>query len=71
MDSLGTFEDAVRITTQMAGIEGEPVIVREKRTNHLIEIFLENLTGSQIREMKEEFYSEYINKPVLQYKFER
>jgi protease IV len=71
VDSLGTFEDAVRITTQIAGIEGEPVIVREKKTNHLIELFLENLTGSQIREMKEEFYSEYINKPVLQYKFER
>lgn len=71
VDSLGTFEDAIRMTSQIAGIEGEPVIVREKRTNHLIEIFLENLTGSQIRELKEEFYSEYINKPVLQYKFER
>lgn len=71
VDSLGTFEDAIRMTSRIAGIEGEPVIVREKRTNHLIEIFLENLTGSQIRELKEEFYSEYINKPVLQYKFER
>jgi protease IV len=71
VDSLGTFEDAVRITSRIAGIEGEPVIVREKKKNHLIELFLENLTGSQIKELKEEFYSEYINKPVLQYKFER
>jgi len=71
VDSLGTFEDAIRITSQIAGIEGEPVIVREKKTNHLIELILENLTRNQLRELKEEFYSEYINKPVLQYKFER
>ncbi|MCX7877489.1 MAG: signal peptide peptidase SppA [Ignavibacteria bacterium] len=64
IDSLGTFEDAVRITSQMAGIEGEPKLIREKKK---ISIF-EEIIGSRIEDithLKEKLFQE----PILQYKF--
>ena len=47
IDSLGTFEDAIRITSKMAGIEGEPRIVREKKKFS----FFESLLGSKIEDV--------------------
>ena len=64
VDSLGTFEDAVRITSRMAGIEGEPRIVREKKRFS----FFEKLMGSTMEDvtaMKQKLFEE----PILQYKF--
>lgn len=64
IDSLGTFEDAVRITSQMAGIEGEPKIIRQKKKIS----FMEELIGSEIEEItniKDKIFQE----PILQYKF--
>jgi protease-4 len=64
IDSLGTFEDAVRITSKMAGIEGEPRLVREKKKFSLFEEFL----GSKMEDVtaiKEKLFEE----PILQYKF--
>jgi protease-4 len=64
IDSLGTFEDAIRITSKMAGIEGEPRIVREKKKISLFETIIggtmEDVTG-----IKEKLFEE----PILQYKF--
>jgi len=71
VDSLGTFQDAVRIAGQIAKIDGEPSIVREKNKRNFIEFFLEGMSGSQLKDIKEEISSEFLNKPVLQYKFER
>lgn len=64
VDSLGTFEDAIRITSKMAGIEGEPRIVREKKKFS----FFEELLGSKMEDVtaiKEKLFEE----PILQYKF--
>lgn len=64
IDSLGTFEDAVRITGKMAGIEGEPRIVREKKKFS----FFEEVIGSKMEDvtgLKEKLFEE----PILQYKF--
>jgi protease IV len=64
IDSLGTFEDAIRITGRMAGIEGEPRIVREKKKFSLFEEIL----GSKMEDVtaiKEKLFEE----PILQYKF--
>jgi protease-4 len=64
IDSLGTFEDAIRITGRMAGIEGEPRIVREKKRFSLFEEIL----GSKMEDVtaiKEKLFEE----PILQYKF--
>jgi protease-4 len=64
IDSLGTFEDAIRITSRMAGIEGEPRIVREKKRFSIFE----ELLGSKMEDVtaiKEKLFEE----PILQYKF--
>ncbi len=71
VDSLGTFQDAIRIAGQIAKIDGEPSIVREKNKRNFIEFFLEGMSGTQLKDIKEEISSEFLNKPVLQYKFER
>lgn len=64
IDSLGTFEDAVRITGKMAGIEGEPRLVREKKKFSFFEKMLGG-TVEDITAMKEKLFEE----PILQYKF--
>ena len=65
VDSIGTFEDAIRITAKMAGIEGEPRIIRERRSHSLFERLIgtsvEDITG-----IKQKLFDE----PILQYRFE-
>src|SRR5205085_6460117 len=64
VDSLGTFEDAVRITSKMAGIEGEPRLIREKKRFSLFEKFI-GATADDVASLKARFFEE----PLLQYKF--
>ena len=64
VDSIGTFEDAVRITSRMAGIEGEPRIVREKKKFSFFEKLL-GTTMEDVTSMKQKLFEE----PILQYKF--
>lgn len=71
VDSLGTYEDAIRIAGQIAKIKGEPSIVREKSRRNFVEYLIEGMTGNPLKEIKEELDTEFLNKPVLQYKFER
>ncbi len=70
VDSLGTYEDAVRIAAGMCGIEGEPVIVREKERLSLAERIIDGFSNNEIKSIKEELKTEFINQPLLQYKFE-
>lgn len=71
VDTIGTFQDAIKIAADIAGIKGEPTIVREKLKRGVIDIFFNSSAGSELRELKEEFKNEFINTPVLQYKFEK
>jgi protease IV len=71
VNSIGTLEDAIRIAGVMAKIDGEPAIVKEKGKRNILDYFLENTSGNQINVLKEDIYNEFLNKPVLQYKFER
>jgi len=71
VDSLGTFEDAIRIAGRMGGIEGEPTIVKEKTRLGIVEQLMEGSTSSEIKELKQDLKNEFIDKPVLQYKFEK
>jgi protease-4 len=64
VDSLGTFEDAIRITSKMAGIEGEPRIIREKKR---ISIF-EELIGTELEDVTD-IKNRLFEEPILQYKF--
>ena len=64
IDSLGTFEDAVRITSKMAGIEDEPRIIREKKKFSIFE----ELLGTKLEDVtniKDKLFEE----PILQYKY--
>lgn len=63
IDSLGTLEDAIRITAKMAGIEDEPRIVKLRKRTSLFQFFLEN-EFEEIKDIKQKFFEE----PILQYK---
>ncbi len=62
IDTLGSFEDAVRIAAEMAEIEGEPKVVREYKPKQTIWDLLGSLAG----EIKEIGYGE-INSPRVMY----
>ncbi|MBP9192835.1 MAG: signal peptide peptidase SppA [Ignavibacteria bacterium] len=70
VDSIGTYEDAIRIAGRMAGIDGEPVIVKEKVRLSFVERILEGFSNNEIKSIKEDLQNEFINQPLLQYKFE-
>jgi protease-4 len=64
VDTLGTYEDAVLIAAEVAGIEGEPSLVRErKRANWWISMLGD--AGETLREFKQEI----LDRPVLSYRF--
>jgi protease IV len=69
IDKVGTFDDAIATASEMAGIEGEPTIVKEKKRTSLIERILDSFTRSEIKDIKDEIKNEYLNQPILQYKY--
>ncbi len=67
VDTLGTLEDAIKIAGNMAGIKGEPKIVKEKKKKPgLFDLILDSKTVENFGEIKNFF----LNQPVLQYKCE-
>lgn len=64
IDSLGTFEDAVRITAKLAGIEGEPRLVRKKKKFSIFE----ELLGTKLEDVTN-LKNKLFEEPILQYKF--
>ena len=64
IDSIGTFEDAIRITSKMAGIEGEPRIVKERRRYSVFE----RLIGTSVDELTG-IKQKLFNEPILQFRF--
>jgi len=69
IDSLGTLEDAVKIAANVSGIEGEPTIIKEKERYTLIERILDTFSNGELKSIKEEIKSEFLEQPILQYKF--
>jgi protease-4 len=66
VDTLGTLEDAIKIAKNMAGIKGEPKIVKEKKKKNLLDIIFETKTVENLETLKNFF----LNQPVLQYRCE-
>ncbi len=64
VDTIGTFEDAVHIAGALAGIEGEPAIVKERKRQAWFESMFGD-AGDALRELKQEL----LNRPVLSYRF--
>jgi protease-4 len=69
IDSLGTFDDAIMMAARMAGIEGEPAIVRKKERITFFEMLIESISKNELKEVKDELKGEFLDQPVLQYKF--
>jgi protease-4 len=65
VDTLGTYEDAVRIAADMAGIHGEPVVVkiRDRRPFGIFDLLFRSA-----RENLLEAKSELLDQDILQYK---
>jgi protease-4 len=64
VDTLGTYEDALHIAAEIAGISGEPAIVKERKRQAWFESVLGD-AGAALRELKQEL----IDRPVLSYRF--
>jgi protease-4 len=64
IDSLGSFEDAIRITARLAGIEGEPKVIKEKKRFNIFEEFI----GGKVEPFTA-IRQELFDQPILQYKF--
>jgi len=64
VDTIGTYEDAIRIAADLAGIEDEPTLVRERRRRSIFDPVFEDVTErfNGIREKA-------LNGPVLQYRY--
>lgn len=64
VDTLGTYEDAIRIAADLVGIAGEPSIVREQERKRLIERIFGSV-GAGIDDLKRTI----LQHPVLSYRF--
>ncbi|MBI4536260.1 MAG: signal peptide peptidase SppA [Ignavibacteriae bacterium] len=64
IDTLGTFEDAVAIAGEIAGISGEPSLVRERRKRSFWDSVFGDVTES-LTGLKQAI----LEKPVLSYRF--
>jgi protease-4 len=64
VDTIGTFEDAIHIAAAMAGITGEPAIVKERKREAWYESLFGN-AGDAIRDLKQEI----LDRPVLSYRY--
>jgi protease-4 len=64
VDTLGTYEDALRIAAGIAGIAGDPAIVKERKRQVWYESVFGD-AGEALRDLKQEL----IDRPVLAYRF--
>ncbi len=64
VDTVGTYEDAIRIAAGLAGVSGEPSVVREVQRKPLIDRILGEV-GSSVSELK----NSILQWPVLSYRY--
>lgn len=64
VDTLGTYEDALIITAELAGIKGEPAIVKEVKKKTFVDRFLGETKLGDFFNLKDEIFKH----PILQYK---
>jgi protease-4 len=64
IDTLGTYEDAVKIAAALAGIKGEPRLVKERKRRPTI---FDPLLGS-VKEELGDLKQQFLQQPILQYR---
>lgn len=64
VDTIGTFEDAIKIAGNLVGIEGEPSLVREREKKSFMDRMFGEMSG-QVKGLTETI----LHKPFLSYRF--
>ncbi len=64
IDTIGTFEDAIKIAGDLAGIDGEPSLVREREKKSFFDRMFGDVSG-QVKDLTQTVF----RKPVLSYRF--
>jgi protease-4 len=65
VDTLGTFEDALGIAADLAGIEGKPRTVQERKRRSFFQDFFGE-AGAAVAELR----NELLRQPILQYRYD-
>jgi protease-4 len=64
VDTIGSFEDAIRIAAKLGGIKGKPVVVEPRKERSLADLIFGDLFS------KLHFFDrDFLERPVLQYRF--
>ncbi len=64
VDTIGTYEDAIAIAAGMAGISGEPSIVKERKRSSWYDMFAGE-ADQAVKQIKQEL----LDRPVLSYRY--
>ncbi len=64
IDTLGTFEDAIRIAADLGEIYGTPRIIKERKKERLSDILF-----GEMRNDFEKLKNEILNQPIVQYRY--
>lgn len=64
VDTLGTYEDAISLASDLAGISGEPRLIKERKKEKLLDVLMGSVKNEITGVTKE-----VLNQPILQYKF--
>ncbi len=64
VDTLGTYEDAIKDAAKLGGIKGKPSVVKESKKKTLVERLVGD-AASEVTKIREQF----LQQPVLQYRF--
>jgi protease-4 len=65
VDTLGTYEDAIRITARLAGIREQPQLIRERKR---VFSLLDRVFGESVISGVSGLVNEILHQPLLQYK---
>ena len=64
VDTLGTYEDAIAIAADLAGIKGKPAVVKERKRTSIFDAFLESVKDMAVQTEREAFDSS-----ILEYRY--
>jgi protease IV len=64
VDTIGTYQDAIRITADAAGIKGEPSLIRERKRTGWLNLFM-----SDVDETLKDIKQDLLSRPILSYRY--
>jgi protease-4 len=69
IDTLGSFEDAIKIAAKLGGIKGKPIVVEAKKPRTLADIIFGDLVSKiHVLSLAGNIEKEFMDQPILQYK---